>query len=71
MARVLQEAFGEDPIYFRIPPNPYGWGGVMFITGDLDTVQQQIAQNERLRSHISFLQQCQSLSLPNTTQDCN
>jgi spermidine synthase len=68
MARVLQEVFGKDPIYFSIPPNPYGWGGVMFITGDLETVQQQISQNERLRSHISFLQSAYPLSLPNTTR---
>jgi spermidine synthase len=68
MASVLREAFGEDPIYFRIPNNPYGAGGIMFIAGDLDTVQQQIAQNQRLSTHIKFLQQTFPLTLPATTQ---
>ena len=68
MASVLQDVFGEEPIYFRIPPTPYGWGGVMFITGDLANAKQQIAQNQRLSKYIDMLQRTYSFSLPKTTR---
>jgi spermidine synthase len=49
----LREVFGHDPLYFRIPRNAYGWGGVMFVASDnQEAVQQQIAQNQRLARHI-------------------
>lgn len=68
MAKVLQETFGEKPIAFRIPQNQYGWGGVMFIAGDLGTAKKQIAQNQRLGTYISQLQQDYPLSLSYTTK---
>lgn len=68
MARVLQETFGEKPISFRIPYSHYGWGGVMFIAGDLDTARRQIAQNQRLGTYINLLQQYYPLSLSYTTK---
>src|SRR6185503_2730021 len=40
--RVLKDVFQQSPIEFYIPHNAYGWGGVMFITGDLETVQRQL-----------------------------
>jgi spermidine synthase len=68
MARVLQETFGEEPIAFRIPPTYSGWGGVMFIAGDLDSARNQIAQNQRLGEYIKALQQEFPLSLSYTTK---
>ena len=68
IARVLQETFGEEPITFRIPSTQYGWGGVMFITGDLTSAKRQIAQNQRLGAYINQLQQAYPLSLPQTTK---
>jgi hypothetical protein len=68
IARVLQEAFGQDPIVFRIPRTPYGWGGVMFITGALDSAKNQITQNQRLGAYINQLQQDYPLSLSHTTK---
>jgi hypothetical protein len=68
MARVLQEVFGEAPLYFKILPSPYGWGGVMFITGDLITANHQIAQNQRLRAYIEFMKRTQPVTLPNNTR---
>jgi spermidine synthase len=68
MARVLQETFGEDPIVFRIPRTEYGWGGVMFITGDLTSARKQIAENKRLGAFINQLQQDSPLSLPHNTK---
>jgi hypothetical protein len=68
MARVLQEVFGEPPIYFYIPPSSYGWGGVMFITGDLVSANQQIAHNQRLSAHIELLKRNHPINLPNNTR---
>lgn len=68
MARVLREVFGQEPIAFRIPPNPTGWGGVMFISGDLTNVRNQISKNQMLGKYISILQQNFPLSLTYTTK---
>ncbi len=68
MARVLQETFHEQPIVFQIPPSYYGWGGVMFIAGDLDVARRQIAQNQRLGTYIAKLQSTYPQALPLTTQ---
>jgi spermidine synthase len=68
MASVLRETFGEEPIAFRIPGNQYGWGGVMFITGDLDSARNQIVQNQRLGTYLQRLQQDQPLALSHTTK---
>jgi spermidine synthase len=68
MAKVLQEIFGEEPITFRIPRSEYGWGGVVFITGDLINARNQIEQNPQLRNYIAELQQTYPLSFPLTTK---
>ncbi len=52
---VLQEVFGEAPISFRIPSSSYGWGGVMFISGDLQSARQQMAANPRLGAFIDTM----------------
>ena len=66
--RVLVEIFNQPPIVFRIPGNSYGWGGVMFVTGDMQTVQQQLNQNVRLTSYIKQLQASSPLQFPHTTK---
>ena len=48
MARALQEAFDEKPMWFLIPHTNYGRGGQIFVAGDLDGVQRQIAANDSL-----------------------
>lgn len=68
MANVLQDVFGEEPISFRIPRSEYGWGGVMFISGDLDIARNQINQNQLLEAYITELQQISPLSFPLTTK---
>ncbi len=67
MARVLRDVFGEDPIAFRMPHSGYGWGGVLFIAGDLETARRQITQNPRLNSLIGRLQQAYPLNLKYNT----
>ncbi len=61
MAGVLREVFGTEPIAFRVPGSNYGWGGVMFIAGDLNTVHRQINQNQQLASLINEWQEKQAL----------
>jgi hypothetical protein len=48
MAGVLREVFGAEPLAFVVPKSSYGWGGVMFIAGDLETAKKQIAKNQKL-----------------------
>lgn len=67
MARVLRDVFGEEPIVFRIPLTGYGWGGVLFIAGDLTAAKRQIAQNPRLTALITTLQQKYPLNLTYNT----
>ncbi len=69
---ILLDIFGEEPITFRIPNNDYGVGGVMFIAGDLNSVNQQLGTNERLGSFIRDLQKATPstvLNSPKVTTD--
>jgi spermidine synthase len=68
MGSVLKLVFEEDPIAFRFPGSPYGWGGVMFIAGDLTTARNQIAQNPRLSVFIDEQKRANPIDLPNTTK---
>lgn len=68
MARVLREVFGQEPICFRIPTSPYGWGGVLFIAGDLAAARSQIAKNEKLAALVTTWQRQYPLNLPGTTK---
>jgi spermidine synthase len=66
--RVLTESFDQPPLMFLIPRNSYGWGGVMYVTGDLQTIQHQLAENERLASYIAWLQDHYPLQVTGTTK---
>ncbi len=68
ISRVLQEIFGQSPLAFRIPSTQYGLGGVMFISGDLNSAQRQIAANPRLSAYIASLQQENPLAFTNSTR---
>jgi spermidine synthase len=68
MATVLRDVFHEEPIVFRIPRTALGWGGVMFVAGDLATATKQISQNPRLAAYIDWLQQEYPVSLAYTTK---
>lgn len=68
MAAVLREVFDQDPIAFRVGFSSYGWGGLLFVTGDLDSARNQIAQNERLDAFIKSSQDAAPLSLTYTTK---
>ena len=66
--RVLKEVFNQSPIVFYIPHTAYGWGGVMFITGDLETVQRQLQENNGLANYIEQRQQDYQIKLSDSTK---
>jgi spermidine synthase len=66
--RVLEEVFNQPPLMFRIPGSPYGIGGVMFVTGDLENVQMQLSQNPSLAAYIKKLQQDYPIQLAYNTK---
>jgi spermidine synthase len=68
MARVLREVFGEEPITFRIPTTSYGWGGTMFVAGDLASARKQIDAAPNLKSLINHWQSRYPVHLPSTTK---
>jgi len=64
----LEEIFNEPPLIFRIPYSSYGFGGVMFVTGDLGSVQKQLDQNPALSAYIQELQKTDPIDLPRSTK---
>ncbi|MFQ5411760.1 MAG: hypothetical protein ACE5EC_05665, partial [Phycisphaerae bacterium] len=53
IAGTLRRVFGEKPICFGLPSTHYGWGGTLFIAGDLETARSQIAGNPRLAALVA------------------
>ncbi len=56
MAGVLRAVFGREPLMFQIPIGMYGWGGVMFVSGDTTMIERQLRGNPRLQGLISTWQ---------------
>ncbi len=65
---VLEEIFNQPPIVFRIQKSSYGWGGVMFVTGDLGNVQKQLNKNPSLSAYIEHLQTTNPVQLTHNTK---
>ena len=51
--KLLRETFNSEPLMLRIPQSPYGFGGVMFVTGNQNSIKNAIAQDARLQSLVS------------------
>ena len=68
MAGVLREVFQEEPLCFRVPFTNYGWGGVIFVAGDLTAAKNQIAGNKGLAKLIEKWQSDKPISLTYTTK---
>jgi spermidine synthase len=64
----LEGIFHQTPLVFRIPTSSYGFGGVMFVSGDLGTVQKQLDQNPKLSAYIQDLQEKEPIDLPRSTK---
>ncbi len=68
MATVLREAFGHDPVIFRVPHNAYGWGGLLFVVGDnREAVEARVAADPGLANLVGQWQAAEPLQLPGTT----
>jgi spermidine synthase len=67
LGRVLQEVFGREPLYFPIPTSGYGWGGLMFVAGDLEAVNAQIAKQPKVAALIARFKRDYPIQLPLTT----
>lgn len=52
IAGTLREVFGEEPLFFRIPPSNYGPGGVVFVAGDLAKVRERLGADAQLTALI-------------------
>ena len=69
MASVLKQAFGHDPVVFRVPHNSYGWGGVLFVVGDSrDAVNARIAADPKLAGLIEEWKTRDKIQLTGTTR---
>lgn len=67
MARVLREVFGHPGVIFRMPRNAYGWGGVLFISGEQDAVEAALAGAPDLARLIAGWQAEYPLEFPGDT----
>ena len=65
---VLSEVFDQPPLVFRISLSHYGGGGIMFVTGDMATVQSQLAANDRLSDYIRNQQTNYPVQITHTTK---
>ncbi len=52
LAGTLRDVFGEVPVAFNIPYGRYGFGGTMFVSGDLDSARGMISANPGLKKTI-------------------
>jgi len=53
---VLADVFNQPPLILHIPNNSFGRGGIMFITGNLENVKEQLSKDARLASYVTRLQ---------------
>lgn len=67
MAAVLEAVFGSPPLTLRFPTNAYGWGGVMFIAGDLESVQAQLHADPELGAFFTSLAETYPVKLSATS----
>lgn len=68
LAGVLKDVFGEEPVCFAVPASRYGFGGVMFIAGNLPAVREQVASNVRLTGLIEKWREKRPVNVSYTTR---
>ncbi len=68
MARVLMEVFGEKPLAFHMPTTAHGWGGTMFVSGNLEMANRNIAGDPHLGQLIEAFEQTYPQSFGYSTQ---
>lgn len=65
--RTLREVFGTVPVAFEVPSSDLGRGATLFISGDMQTVQNQLNAKPELQAQISKWQEQNPLGLTGTT----
>jgi spermidine synthase len=65
---VLAEVFHESPVVFLLPQNSYGWGGIIFVAGDLESFQKQLQKDTRLAAYIKSQQENHPIPFTHTTR---
>ncbi|MEQ9411009.1 MAG: methyltransferase domain-containing protein [Fuerstiella sp.] len=68
MEGCLQQVFGQESLAFRIPTNTTGWGGVMFVTGDMSNVEAGLAAHPGVQTLIETWQQQYPLEITGTAR---
>jgi spermidine synthase len=68
IANVLEEVFNEPPVVFVLPRNSYGWGGIIYVTGDLGNFRKQLAKDTHLAAYIKSQQENHPVPLTHTTK---
>ncbi|MCL6622067.1 MAG: hypothetical protein K6T55_08200 [Syntrophobacterales bacterium] len=68
MGNVLKKIFGWEPLTFRIPFSNLGWGGVIFVSGNSNTIQKQMHSNRELAEFVQAMQTAYSFTLTYNTK---
>lgn len=67
MARTLRDVFGREPLVFARATSRLGWGGTMFVAGDWQVIEEQLAAHPRLAEQIAAWQEQTPVELTYTT----
>lgn len=51
-ANLLRDVFEQEPFTFRVPVTTYGWGGTMYVSGNIQGVHAQLAAQPALAKVI-------------------
>jgi spermidine synthase len=68
MARTLNETFGQESLVFRVTATYYGRGGVVFVNGDMNAVNGQLAADAELAEKVKEWTQAVPWELTGTTR---
>ncbi|MCA9086734.1 MAG: methyltransferase domain-containing protein, partial [Planctomycetaceae bacterium] len=68
MEGCLREVFGQPSLMFRVPANPTGWGGVMFVTGDMDRIDTALHNDAPLNEAVTVWQNAFPVSYSGNTR---
>lgn len=53
LANTMEAVFRKDPLVFQIPVSTQGWGGLTFVSGNLETVGRNLAQDPALADFVA------------------
>jgi spermidine synthase len=68
MGRTVNEVFGQPSMLFPVIASNYGRGGVVFVNGDLNAVNRQLAADPRMAEQIRTWQERQPWDTGGTTR---